>query len=541
MTRGVISTAGALAACLFLLFPARTRAATYRVWALSPANGPGSAWSNAFHTIQGAVDAATNAGDVVLVTNGLYLTGATATPGGALPCRIVVTNSIRVQSVNGPELTVIAGQGPLGDGAVRCAYLTNAAVLSGFTLYGGYTMTNGTNNYYLDRSGGGAYADGGILTNCLVVSNNSSECGGGVERGQVVGCLLTGNTSVECGGGADEAQAYNSVFHGNSSRKGGGASYGVVSNCLLTANSASYGGATAMGEVNNSVLVGNTAAVEGGACYDDGVNNCTAVGNSCAIRAGGAFRGTIRNSIVYFNTDPGGSNVYGSVCQYVCTVPAAEGAGNITNMPGFADYAATNLHLLGSSMCINAGNNDFVPASSDIEGNPRVRACVTDMGAYESPYAPIDAWAVGNGTIAPSGRVGVLVSSNQSFSITPGPGHPDVRNVKVDGAGIGPTNSYTFYALASNHTIEAVFRAYIDTNDFAITRLGVVSATNLVLVVNATNGWRYSLQHSDSMAPQAWSNVVPHTNLAGAFSITITNAIAPGVTQKFYRVRAEDE
>lgn len=61
---------------LFLLFTIRhslltlsAQAATWCAATSSPADGPGTAWTNAFHTIQGAVNVATN-GDTVLVTNG---------------------------------------------------------------------------------------------------------------------------------------------------------------------------------------------------------------------------------------------------------------------------------------------------------------------------------------------------------------------------------------------------------------------------------------------------------------------------------------
>ena len=117
--------------------------ATWYVWTNSPANGPGTNWPTAFRDIQSAVNAATNTEDRVLVTNGVYATGTKATPGASLLCRIVVTNAITVQSVNGPTNTLIVGQGPLGTGAVRCAYLTNNAVLSGFTLSNGFTRTDG--------------------------------------------------------------------------------------------------------------------------------------------------------------------------------------------------------------------------------------------------------------------------------------------------------------------------------------------------------------------------------------------------------------
>lgn len=91
---------------IFLLVLNGANAATLYVWADSPADGPGTAWTNAFHTIQGAVNAAAD-DDTVLVTKGLYNTGGVVTPGYVLTNRVCITNAITVRSVNGPTGTFI--------------------------------------------------------------------------------------------------------------------------------------------------------------------------------------------------------------------------------------------------------------------------------------------------------------------------------------------------------------------------------------------------------------------------------------------------
>jgi len=142
---------------------------------------PYTDWSTAATNIQDAVDAAV-AGDEILVTNGVYQTGGKAV-FGSMTNRIAVDKAVSVQSVNGPQVTIIQGyQIPgttNGDGAIRCAYLTNGASLSGFTLTNGATRTAGDS--VSERSGGGVCCESlsAVVSNCVVsigVSKTGSGC-----------------------------------------------------------------------------------------------------------------------------------------------------------------------------------------------------------------------------------------------------------------------------------------------------------------------------------------------------------------------------
>jgi hypothetical protein len=88
------------------------------------ATPPYTNWATAATNIQDAVDAAV-AGDEIVVTNGVY------TP-------VQVNKPLTVRSVNGPQVTTIGG-----GASVRCAYLTNSASLSGFTLTNGAAWQSG--------------------------------------------------------------------------------------------------------------------------------------------------------------------------------------------------------------------------------------------------------------------------------------------------------------------------------------------------------------------------------------------------------------
>jgi hypothetical protein len=97
----------------------------------------------AAHTIQEAVDAASD-GDTVLVAAGEY----------RLTNQITVAKAIVVQSANGRGQTFVSG-----DQRTRCIWISNSlAVVAGFGIYRGYDTTHGV------LAGGVAIFGGGSVT-----------------------------------------------------------------------------------------------------------------------------------------------------------------------------------------------------------------------------------------------------------------------------------------------------------------------------------------------------------------------------------------
>lgn len=196
----------------------------------------------------------------------------------------------------------------------------------------------------------------------------------------------------------EEYEFVRAVFHANTSLGNGGAIFdrdaagvGRIENCVFTENSGGLGGAvhikdsSAQAELVNITFAGNDAASAGAHLYLDSstvsfVNNIAWSGQDggglYAADASSAF-----GSDFYYNDV--GNNSGG---DYIGSLTAPSGSGNISSNPTFRDYSIDgdedndNLYLVIGSPCIDTGD----PSIVDVDGTR------SDMGAFGGPNADAD-------------------------------------------------------------------------------------------------------------------------------------------------------
>jgi hypothetical protein len=318
---------------------------------------PYSAWATAATNIQDAITASF-AGEIVLVTNGLYATGGKSMDG-VLTNRVSLDKAILVQSVNGPGVTVIQGAldptSTNGPAAVRCAWLTNNATLSGFTFRGGATQAAAA-------EGGGVYGASVSATvyNCVLATNYASYSGGGAYQAAIHNSILLGNEAVgsrSFGGGL-----------------GGGAAKCNLRNCFIISNSAnlSTGGGVDTCNLTNCSLTQNSSYLNGGAANSGSLLNCTVTENTSGHYTSGygaaVYGAVLTNCIVWGNSEGTtypNTNYASSTLAYCCSYPLPAGVGNIAVNP---QLLSDGVHLSATSPCIGAGTN--VAVGTDIDGQP---------------------------------------------------------------------------------------------------------------------------------------------------------------------------
>jgi hypothetical protein len=312
--------------------------------------------------------------------------------------------------------------------------------------------------------GGAIYSEGPLLLEACSFDTNSSGWGGAVyttaAAATIRDCSFTENLShnlsagVGFGGGVavtgGTVTFERCVFDANRGHAGGAVSSTGAStstsfaDCIFLANLASsIGGGAVYGSgvsAVNCLFSGNTSATPGGALQLTAgscvLADCSLAGNEQTAGAGGGgvnLAGAslvLVNSILWGNTDAGPSAQAAQITVSSGTVSVGHtdvegwdgtlgGTGNFGEDPQFADalgpdgQAGTSdddLHLRPGSPCIDAGDNESVPAgvTQDLDGGARIVSGVVDLGAYETHAGPCPADVDGNGDVGFSDLLSVV-------------------------------------------------------------------------------------------------------------------------------------
>ena len=310
---------------------------------------PYATWDTAATTIQDAIDAAVEPNALVLVGSGVYNTGS-RTYNGVLANRIVIDRPVTVMGDTSGPLPIIEGNadpvtGDLGPGAARCAYVASGAMLSGFVLQQGRTLSGADFGDIRDFNAGGVLLESGAFVQyCIIASNAAANNGGGVwsdggqrdggSGGYLQDCYISANNAgAGGGGGAFGCTLSDCMLIGNNANSGGGAGEcPLLVHCMLSGNLAQSagGGAYDCQLLDHCMLTNNTAQMEGGGfvggwwgASQDRLLRCAVICNVAASAAGGGENAGLENCLV-----GGNSSGWSVGAVQFCTIENCTIAGN---------------------------------------------------------------------------------------------------------------------------------------------------------------------------------------------------------------------
>ena len=389
---------------------------------------------------------------------------------------------------------------------------TSDTVLSGFTITGG--KFKGMSNYqssptvsYCTFNGNGQ--DGMYNTDCNPTVTN---------------CRLSGN-------------GFSGMYNWAGSSP-------TVINCLLSDN-----GSSGMANINSS---------------NPKVINCTISNNtSFGMQNTNSSSLTVSNSIIWGNSVSIVNDSSTPTVTYSVVQDGHAGTGNINSDPMFVDPAIGNYRLQDGSPAMDAGDNNVITNTTDLNGNPRIISCTVDMGAYESQtiifysiyntnrhtcyntiQQAINAALSGDEIVVPEGSYNEAISFNgKAITLRSiDPTNPDiVANTIIDGTGL--TDVVSFISgegsdtILSGLTVSGGASGIINTNSSpTVTRCNLInnqygmynisSSSPTISYCNLNNN-QYGMFNSTS------SPNVSYSELSGNIRGMQNNSSTPTVSHSF--------
>ena len=424
---------------LLLSFSSAIASTIYVNTSVSGGSNNGSSWTDAFTSLQSALDAVVS-GDEIWVAKGTYFPseetdGSTDTQrkysfqmvdgvaiyGGFAGTETAVTQRTdynygstneTILSGDFNEDDVITGSGStlsISGNTENCYHLfyhpsgytlSNTSILDGFTLSGAYSeSTSGTSHYNDGAAIQNREGQSPTINNCYFIGNEVSDNGGAMMNANssnaiITNCTFTKNMSgvgMEGSGGAiynygSAPQITNCLFAGN--RVGGGTN--------------DLGGAIYNNEVSNPVITNCTIvenyAKSGGGVYnnndsDPTITNCIVWGNTINGGTGIQIRNFDRSNLTISYCDIEGG-IAGGITS--ADTPTDNG-GNIDSDPAFVGSSVNSSHpysIIGTSPCVDVGNDASNSETYDTRGSGYGRKLskadgstgTIDIGAYEYKF-----------------------------------------------------------------------------------------------------------------------------------------------------------
>ncbi|NLF38560.1 hypothetical protein GX586_03900 [bacterium] len=370
---------------------------------------PFADWQHAATNVQDAVTQMPAVRGVILVDTSVY----------ALSGEVVVNKGITIAGMGRPEETVLRYDGPASVSA-RCVRIDSPGViLRHLTFCEGKVL----------GAGGGVYCPaGGVIDDCVVVSNRSYTYGGGVcfaNGGALMNSRVSWNTSLGgCGAYMVNGVTSNCLFSFHSSAIEDNA--GHIVDCTFTRNCLNGGGTvlSAHGSVVERCSLIRNGAVSGFDLIDASVSilrgclvaenrisiyggtlvtlacsileNCTIASNRTFHTLPDLYSSTGVNCIVYCNQPSHGNEIDArTLFMQTCADVAISGTGNTNWDPLFMDVKAGNWRLRDDSPCVNAGTNlEWMATAWDLDGMPRIIDGIVDLGAFERVPEPATAFVL---------------------------------------------------------------------------------------------------------------------------------------------------
>lgn len=370
--------------------------------------------------------------------------------------------SVHVQPGSGNTAVVvdscIFSQNTAGRGSGLGAILEGSGTsweLSNSTFEGNNTIVDYGTAIVWTFSATTAQPGTAIVDNCLFQNNNSIITGGlDIGSGQNSGPFeftisnsdfLNNHAGGNCGGfdiwgdnGSKPAFTVdNCLIEGNTAGDRAGGFWmltssedfqGTMKNCRILNNQSSSGGAIgifladlnsfafpegAQFTIENTLIAGNSSS-DAAIAVDSfpGLNllNCTVTGNTGGgIQLSDKSTLRLQNTILY---NPNHTEYQALTNDVAFTSNGGNliGDGSLDGLILPTDkqnldplfVGAGDFHLTAGSPCVDAGNNDGVTATLDLDGLPRIQGLRVDMGAYESGFTPVREVIAGEVTVSPN-------------------------------------------------------------------------------------------------------------------------------------------